>query len=584
MQFIKGTIEQLKELLKSPELVIDLETTGLNPRKDTVLELAIAIPGLDVGYVFPANACELLATYNGLFIGHNIIDFDQAFLIPYGVRMYPFRVFDTMLVHHLYNENISHKLDSIVKEHFQDPYKEVFWTKYQQYQDAPEEEKIEYAAKDVVYTGRLYNLLRSFIVTGEIAASLVKHTHHLAFALAATSRRGIKIDTEHLTNLGVRLKSRLDVLDSLMRNSAELDIKAVEYDLWLKALEKRKTIKGKANVQRPVFNFDSPKQLVSLLYDKLNLPKQFKKKAVTTDYDALQEIRDLHPIVDLLQEQREKSKLYGTYVEGLFPLIENGRVYPEFHVNGTVTGRISHSNPNMGNVPKQGGYRGVWVPDTGMCLISADFGQLEVCIAAHITQDPALLSIILEGRSQHDITAAGLGIKRDLAKTINFGMQYGASHFKVAKVLDVSVSKGKEAYEQYWKTYAGLKREMDICAKCVDEGIPIVTLTGRKRRFEVTERQPWDSAYRQAWNAKVQGTGADMTSIAFYRVHEELEHRGWGYGLFTVHDEILISVKTEYAAEAEQLLCDTMLNIGTELKLSVPLKVESSGPMQKWED
>jgi DNA polymerase-1 len=163
-------------------------------------------------------------------------------------------------------------------------------------------------------------------------------------------------------------------------------------------------------------------------------------------------------------------------------------------------------------------------------------------------------------------------------------MQYGASHFKVAALLGVGPEEGLLAFNKYWATYSGLKREMDECAKLVDEGTPIVTLYGRKRRFEKRDRKPWDQAYRQSWNAKVQGTGADMTSVSFYRVHEELKHRGWGYGLWTVHDEILISVYEQYAVDAERLLVQTMVSVGEELGLTVPLKAESAIMPTRWED
>lgn len=584
MQVRKGTEAELREALGAPALVFDLETTGLNKRDDKVLELSISVPGTDVGLVYSPDFLPLLKEYRGTLVGHNIVDFDQAFLIPFGVHMDPDRVHDTMLVHHLWDENKSHKLDDIVKEHYQDDYKEVFWSKYKEYSDAPEEERVIYAGKDTVYTARLYSLLADLIASGEINLDLVRHVHHLAFALAETSRRGVRVDLPYLTDLGVKLKTRLNELDPLMRSSAEIEIKAVEYELWLKELDQRSTVKGKAGVPKPVFNFNSPKQLQRLLYDQLGMPKQYKKKKLTTEFDALEAVKHLHPMVGYLQEQRELGKLYGTYVEGITQWLNGELIYPEFHVNGTVTGRISHSKPNLGNLPKTGGYRGFIVPEPGMVIISADFSQLEVCLAAHFTQDKSLLSIIYEGKSQHDITAAGMEIKRDLAKPVNFSMQYGASHFKVANLLGVSPEEGLIAYNKYWATYAGLKQGMDACGKMVDEGTPIVTLYGRKRRFEKRDRKPWDQAYRQAWNAKVQGTGADMTSISFYRVHEELKRRGWGYGLWTVHDEVLISVHTQYAVDAEKLLCETMVGIGTELGLSVPLKVESSGAMSRWED
>jgi len=292
----------------------------------------------------------------------------------------------------------------------------------------------------------------------------------------------------------------------------------------------------------------------------------------------------LHPVVALLLEYREAQKIYGTYIEGTLERMVEGRIYPSFNVAGTATGRISHSNPNMGNMPREGGIRGIFVPDPGYVFVSADFGQLEVSLSAHFTRDENLLRIVNDGASQHDITAASLGIARSLAKTVNFGMQYGCSHFKVAKVLGVSNEKGKEAYDKYWETYSGQKRVMDECAAKVDKGEPIISPFGRRRRFEARSRQSWDSAYRQAWNALVQGTGSDLTSRAFYRADESLRVLRIGRALFTVHDEIVIQAKTEHAEEAEKILISTMEQVGCEIGLTVSLKAQGSGPMERWLD
>lgn len=262
----------------------------------------------------------------------------------------------------------------------------------------------------------------------------------------------------------------------------------------------------------------------------------------------------------------------------------DGRIYPSFNVCGTATGRISHSNPNMGNLPSSCGIRGIFIPDPGFVFVSADFSQLEVCISAHFTRDANLLKIVNEGASMHDITAAGLNIKRELAKTLNFAMGYGCSHFKVAKTLGVSAAEGKKAYDKYWETYSGQKRVMDECSRKVDSGEPIVNPFGRRRRFEVKKRPGWDSAYRQAWNALVQGTGSDLTSRALYLADEKLRESGIGRALFSVHDEIICQAKKEFSNEAERVLIDTMEFVGHEIGLTVCLKAQGSGPCDRWVD
>jgi DNA polymerase-1 len=351
----------------------------------------------------------------------------------------------------------------------------------------------------------------------------------------------------------------------------------------------------------------SNKQLLRLFYEELKLPVQFgeskkdkktgkyKKPQPTVDAKALAALKDLHPIADELRYFRAFDKAYGTYVEGILSKMVDGRIYPSFNVTGTDTGRISHSDPNMGNLPSAkkakeldephlAGLRGMFIPDPGCVLISADFSQLEVCLSAHFTRDANLLRIINEGVSQHDITAEGLGIERSLAKTVNFGMQYGCSYKKVAKVLKVSDQEGKRAYDKYWETYSGQKARMDECAAKVDRGEPIINPFGRRRRFEVRKRESWDSAYRQAWNALVQGTGSDCTSRAFYLADASLRRRGIGRALFTVHDEILIQARAEHAEEAQAILVEAMISVGKEIGLTVPLKAEASGAMERWSD
>lgn len=586
------TLDQSKEFLASiqdvPEIVLDLETDSLNTRKAQILAIGISGREPSEAVLLPPDAAPLLLELDRktVIVGHNLISYDLNVLRTHGVDLRDRRLADTMLMHHLYDENLSHSLDSIIQSEFNDNYKEVFWSKYDSYQAAPADESEAYAIRDVGYTLRLYHSLLSRLRDRMVPDSLTEHVVRLALTLADTEYRGVLVDLPYLMDLGVKLKSDIEGLLPKMREAAKTAIETCEYEAWLTEIEKRKTDKGKAGVPKPEFNFDSPKQLVKLLYSKLKLPvqKNEKTKEVSADWDALEKIKDEHKIVELIQEYREKHKVYGSYIEGTLERLDTGRIFPEFRVNGTATGRISHSNPNLGQLPRTGGVRGIYVPDPGHVFISADYSQLEVCLAAHFTQDKNLLSIVLDGRSQHDITAEALGIDRQKAKTVNFALQYGASHFKLARVLGVSGEEGKKAFDRYWNTYFGQKLLMEECRKKVDAGLAIVTPFGRRRNFEQKNRNPWDKAYRQAWNALVQGTGADCTSRALYLVDEELKRLGWGYALFSVHDEIIISAKAEKALDAGKLLTETMVRVGRELNLTVPLKTESSGFMTRWED
>jgi DNA polymerase-1 len=568
-------------------VALDLETTGLS-RTDKIISAAVTGPTAeDVAFFGPEMLHELLEAPAGLtWILHNA-PFDLRNLTWAGVDLqgrYDYR--DTLILSHLLDESGEHGLGPLVKRYFNDDYKAQFWGAYKKAEDAPKAALAEYNAKDVSYTRRLYDLLQDSLGADGVPESLRLHVHNLQRSLLSTEIAGIAIDRDYLMQKGVELKTRIESLLPQMRTLVADEISIIECDDWVKQIDLRKTPAGRGRVPRPCFSFDSAKQLSTLLYGSLSLPEQRneKTKAVSTDYDSLEKIKDRHPVIPLILEYREAQKVYGTYIEGTLERMVEGRVYPSFNVAGTATGRISHSNPNLGNIPRDGGIRGMFIPDAGNVLISADFSQLEVCLSAHFTRDANLLRIITEGVSQHDITANSLGIERSLAKTVNFGMQYGCSHFKVAKVLGVSNEKGKEAYDKYWETYSGQKRVMDECAAKVDHGEPIISPFGRRRRFESRKRPAWDSAYRQAWNALVQGTGSDCTSRAFYVSDQRLRDAGIGRALFTVHDEIVIQAKTEHAEEAEKILISTMEQVGCEIGLTVQLKAQGSGAMCRWED
>lgn len=560
-------------------VVLDFETTDVNPRKAKLLDIQML--GKDEVLMFSGEFLPLLQNLHCTQVYHNF-RYDWHVAYTHGVDFRGSPVKDTMLLHHLDDENAEHGLDAIVQANWQDAYKEVFWSKYKTYEEASDEDKLVYACKDIIYTDKLYRMLED----RGILPSLSEHVHRLALSLYDTEIKGLNLDIDYLANLGTRYQGKIDALLPQLRDCVLPQIEAIEFKMWDEELSKRKTDAGKERVPRPVFSFDSSKQLKELLYTELGLPTQFneKTKNVSTDDAALEKLEGTHPVIHLLREYRESQKIMGTYIEGILDRQENGRLYPSFNVNGTATGRISHSNPNMGNWPSGGGIRAAIVPEPGHVFIGADYSQLEVCLAAHFSRDKALLEIVEQGKSQHDITAAALGIERHMAKTVNFAMQYRCSHFKLMKILGISEEEAKVVHAKYWETYSGLRRLMSQCDRKVDNGTPIVNPFGRQRRFESGRRQVWDKAYRQAFNALIQGTGGDLTNRAFYLISEQLKQLGWGRGLFTIHDEILIEVKKEHAVDAEKQLVYAMKQVGKEINLTVELKVEASGPMNKWED
>lgn len=582
----------------APFIVLDLETTGLDEWSDTMVDIQLSINENKVA-IFDAGYASLLTRLTTPLVGHNI-KFDLKMLYRAGVDLTLLQWRDTLLIGHLLDENReSNSLDSYIQEYWSSKYKEDFWAKYKTYTEAPESDRWEYACADVHYTYKLYKLLLSRLEwkqklkgligvekTG-IPSSLVKLTHDLGRSLLDTEIRGIQVDSKYLSDLGQVLVKETNDLSTQMCRSVEAEINEIEVEDWSNELDKRKTERGKAGVPRPEFSFGSTKQLQTLLYDKLGLEVQYneKTKKVSTDEASLEKLEGKHPIITLLRKYREKQKTLSSFIEGTMKRLRpDGRIYPSFRVGGTHTGRISHSNPNLGQLPRSGGIRGMYIPSGGNVLISCDYSQLEVVLEANLTGDTVLAELILEGKSKHATTAEELGISCELAKPVNFAMQYWASHYKIAKMLGVSEEEGKVFWDKYWQLYKGPKKLKKYTDSLVDKGIPIVNMFGRHRRFLKRTRNDWDKDYRQAYNFLIQSTGADITSLAFVRIDAWLKERGIGRGLFTVHDEIIIEVLDEFAEEAEATLKKVMIQVGTELKLKIPLSCQSSGSMSRWLD
>lgn len=572
----------------SEYVVVDIETTGLDSFKDEIIDVQISgRTPQDVCILHGAHGSALRAL-SARPVGHNL-RFDITFLFRRGIDLTHWQYHDTMLLAHLENENRdSYSLDALIKEFYGEEasHKEAFWAKYKNYQDAPEEERWEYGAKDILYTGNLYDRLLQNLSSEQISDSLINHVHRLQYALLKTEIQGIKVDIDYLTNLGVDLKSKIETLRPKMRETVKHEADLVELQLWNKELSKRKTDKGKAGVKRPEFSFESSQQIQTLLYDHLELPIQYNEKTrqVSTDYASLEKLRDHHPIVGMIQDNRELQKVYGSYVEGTLERMKDGRIYPEFRVAGTATGRISHSNPNLAQLPRSGGVRGMYVPDDGYVLISADYSSLEVVVEANLTDDPNLARILNEGISKHDLTAQALRIDRELAKTLNFACQYHCTHLKVAKILGVSEQEGFEVWKRYWETYAGCKRLKDQTDKEINETGVITNMVGRKRRFGIRKRREFDGDYRAGYNFKIQGPGAEFTHEASYLTSERLEKLKRGRLMWEIHDELLIAVKKEFAEEESAELVRTMEGISDKYGLKFRLKAVSSGPMERWEE
>lgn len=586
MQFIECTTEEevLKVIRYCPKVVaIDCETNSKEAR--TAILDCFVIANTSVAYKIPAKFIKHLETLKDprrTFVFQNW-KYDVMILQRHGVDLFDQQIRDTMLMHHLIDENAEHGLGAMCQKYFNDAYKEEFWSKYKTFQDAPKEEQLSYVCKDGIYTAKLHAVFSDKLFARK---DLVDHVHRLSKALYQTEKRGVDVDLPLMARTKEDMGSQIQGYLPKLREEFLPHCQSYELMKWRKQLEAYKTEKGRLNARKPEpFNFGSDAQVQWLLYDALGLPvvTKTKKGNPSTDYDTIKQLNAETGRLDTLLAYKDIKNIYATFVEGMIKRVYENKIYPEFNINGTHTGRISHSNPNMGNMPKVGPIRNFFLPPHGMCIIGADYIQLEVVIEGNITADTQLQRILLEGISKHDITADSLGISRDAAKTLNFALQYWCSPDKVSKLLGVSKDEGRAIYDRYWGIYSGVRDTKLKCDQEVLANWSVTNLFGRTRHFErTTNFWQLEKIKRQAYNFKVQGPGGDIMNRAFYLMVERLNKNGHGVGLWTVHDEGLFAVYPQYVEDEKKVLVDIMVGVGNELGFKLPLSAKAYGPLERW--
>src|SRR5271166_978687 len=276
-----NTEEEVRELINyhnknSDFLVIDVETTSKNPREAELIDVQISGKTEEEAVIFSKDfAASLYCLDMGVILVAHNYKYDAHVLFRHGILLLDRTWRDTLLLGHLVDENRkSYSLDSYVKEYWNDPYKEEFWKKYKTYEESKEEDRLEYACKDIIYTNLLYRRLREDLLQQRLSDSLIEHVHRLQASLLKTEIEGIKIDLEYLTDIGVRIRTKLNEIEPKMRGCVKDEVETIELEAWEKKLSLLKTDKGRANVKRPSFNFESSAQLSSLLYGHLGLDVQ----------------------------------------------------------------------------------------------------------------------------------------------------------------------------------------------------------------------------------------------------------------------------------------------------------------------
>lgn len=583
------TQQEAEEFIKIiPEVVsIDTEYVKGDPRTTQLLSVIVADDSR--AWTFPPSLLPVLAPAiraRKLIFLQDYNHCDTIILLKNGCDLRETECHNLIDMHHLIDENAEHDLGSRVLENFKDNYKDEFWGKYANFEDAPEDESLEYQCKDGIYT---YQLGREDFGTicraGEKFFLLYQNIRSLSSALLETELNGLCVNTKLIQNTYNKLQYEINEMLPKLRKEFYEYCELWELKEWQKEIGKRTSTKGKLQVKKPSFNFESDKQISWLVYEALGCEVISKTRAgnPSTDFYTLESISRVDGRLRGIVSFKDLKALFGTFVKGMLERVENDRIYPHFNVSGTSTGRLSHSNPNMANLPRTGVIRNFFIPSEGMVLIGADYSQLEVVIEANLTEDKQLLKIINEGVSKHDITAEGLGIDRNKAKTLNFALQYGAGETKVAKIMSCSMEEAKDIYGRYWDLYSGVRTLKEKINKEIETTGQITNLAGRIRHFDKPKNKyEMFSQQRQAYNFLIQGVAAECCNRAFYRISDYFSYIEQGRALFSVHDEILCEVPS-YNSSSIRDIVTIMEQSSKDFNFKYPLIAKAYGPLAFWD-
>ncbi len=434
-----------------------------------------------------------------------------------------------------------------------------------------------YACADADYTFRLVDFYQPQLEEQGFKKLFDEVEMPLVPVLMEMERTGVLLDLEFLQKMSGELATRLQELETQIQ----------------------------AQVGAPL-NIASTQQLADALFNKLKLPTaglpKTKGGKFSTAADVLESLRGTHPVIPLILEHRELSKLKGTYVDALpaLALLRTGRVHTDYNQTGTVTGRVSSSNPNLQNIPIRTELgrqvRRAFIAPRGSQLISADYSQVELRILAHITHDPGLLGAFARGEDIHAATAARLfnvpldqvtPEMRRHGKTMNFGIAYGITDYGIAARTDLSQAEARQLIDNYFTQFAGVKKYIEDTKREARERGYVQTLLGRRRSFpelrEGARVNPAmrNSAEREAINMPIQGSAADIIKVAMIRLHRELHARNLKSRMtLQVHDELVLECPDDEVRVVAPLVREIMENAyALESKLKVDV-----GVGQNWDE
>jgi DNA polymerase-1 len=547
-------------------LVLDTETMGLNARRDAIVGLGLGWePGaayyLPLGHTEGANLplswvaerlAPVLADPGVTLIGHNL-KFDLHVLGALGLESRCL-LRDTLLAAYLDDPDERHNLDALSLRflgHSKIPLTELIGTgKSRGTMDrVPVIKAAAYCGEDVDATLRLHAVLEPRLRAAGLHRLWTELECPLVRTLLRMEQVGVRVDTPLLGALSVGMEADLHRLEQEIQTAA-----------------------GEA------FNVNSPRQLETLLFDRLGLPPRRKTKTGrSTDQEVLEELASLHPVPRLILEYRELAKLKSTYLDAMPARVDarTGRIHASFNQAVAATGRLSSSDPNLQNIPvrteRGRGLRRAFAAPPGWVLVSADYSQVELRILAHLSHDPGLLDAFSRGIDVHTATAARIfGVRPDQvgpsmrarAKTINFGVIYGMGATRLARELSISFAEARTFIDTYFVNMPGVRSfQEETMARARREGM-VRTITGRRRFLRGIaggDARVRAQAERMAINTPIQGSAADLIKQAMLDVERRLAERGLrARMILQVHDELLLEAPEGEAPAVAELLREAM--------------------------
>lgn len=566
----------VSKLFMQKSVCFDTETTGLNVFTADLIGLSFCFSKGEAYYVtLPADKDEtsdVLREFKAFFqsehiekIGQNI-KFDLLMLSMYGIELRG-PMFDTMIAHYLVQPELRHGMDYLAEIYLR--YRTIH---YDDLVGGKGKNQIDirfvdldllcdYAAEDADITFQLKEILEKEIHQNGLQQLFYEIEMPLMKVLARMEQNGVRIDSEALRISSVVLTGEMIELEKQIHELAGYE-----------------------------FNVSSPAQVGEILFDRLKLDEKAKKTKTgqySTSEDVLEKIRSKHPIIGKILEYRGLKKLLSTYIDALPQLINQstGKVHTSFNQTVASTGRLSSTNPNLQNIPIRDAQgkeiRKAFIPDEGCVFLSADYSQIELRIMAHLSGDANMLEAFNSGHDIHTATAAKIFKKpieevtsdmRRKAKTANFGIIYGISTFGLADRLSIPRSEAKELIEGYFTTYPDVKRYMDEAIQRAKEAGFVETIFGRKRFLaDINSQNSIVRGYaeRNAINAPIQGSAADIIKIAMVKIQSRLDKEQLHTTMtMQVHDELNFNVPASEIEVAKKIVVDEM---ESAIKLQVPL-------------